>query len=47
MLQDLLEALDILLACQHLIHLAMAASERLEHSHLASLSNEQPFSDEP
>ncbi|PLW24974.1 hypothetical protein PCANC_25305 [Puccinia coronata f. sp. avenae] len=47
MRQDLLEALDILLACQHLIHLALAASERLEHSHLAPLSNKQPFSDEP
>ncbi|PLW29710.1 hypothetical protein PCANC_20182 [Puccinia coronata f. sp. avenae] len=44
--QELLEAFEILLACQHLIHLALAASDRLELTHLANLSNEQPSIDE-
>ncbi|PLW57756.1 hypothetical protein PCANC_01381 [Puccinia coronata f. sp. avenae] len=46
MRQELLEALEILLACQHLIHLALAACDRLELTHLADLSNEQPSIDE-
>jgi hypothetical protein len=46
MRQELLEDFEILLACQHLILLAVAASDRLELTHLANLSNEQPSIDE-
>ncbi|PLW50944.1 hypothetical protein PCASD_01180 [Puccinia coronata f. sp. avenae] len=46
MRQELLEAFEILLACQHLILLAVAASDRLELTQLANLSNEQPSIDE-
>ncbi|PLW38213.1 hypothetical protein PCANC_13632 [Puccinia coronata f. sp. avenae] len=46
MRQELLEALEVLPARQHLIHLALAAIERLELTHCVDLSNEQPSIDD-